>query len=147
MKAITLRNLPPELAKTIRQKAEEQGTSINKAVINLLEEGTGIRGKRNGKKSLHHDLDSLAGSWTRDEAEEFDFVIPPSRPRLPPSESPDAIIERPGHPSMTGLHSECATFLIASRNIFKTASGVPLRTNNPRQKIKSTSTPILTIIY
>jgi len=79
MKAITLRNLPPELAKTIRQKAEEQGTSMNKAVIHLLEEGTGIRGKKNGEKSLHHDLDSLAGSWTRDEAEEFDKSLASQR--------------------------------------------------------------------
>ena len=80
MKAITLRNLPPELARTIRQKAEKQGTSINKAVINLLEEGTGIRGnKRNRGKSLHHDLDSLAGSWTREEAEEFDKSLASQR--------------------------------------------------------------------
>ena len=79
MKAITLRNLPSELAKIIGQKAEEKGVSINKAVISLLEEGTGIRGKRNGKKSLHHDLDSLAGSWTRDEAEEFDKSLASQR--------------------------------------------------------------------
>ena len=79
MKAITLRNLPPELAKTIRQKAEEQGTSMNRAVIHLLEEGTGIRGKKNGRKSLHHDLDSLAGSWTKDEAEEFDKSLASQR--------------------------------------------------------------------
>ena len=79
MKAITLRNLPPELAKTIRQKAEEQGTSMNRAVIRLLQEGTGIRGKKNGGKSLHHDLDSLAGSWTRDEAEEFDKSLASQR--------------------------------------------------------------------
>ena len=79
MKAITLRNLPPELTKTIRQKAQERGTSINKAVINLLEEGTGIRDKRNGKKSLHHDLDSLAGSWTKEEAEEFDKSLAAQR--------------------------------------------------------------------
>jgi len=79
MKAITLRNLPPELAKTIRQKAEEQGTSMNRAVIHLLQEGTGIRGKKNGEKSLHHDLDSLAGSWTKDEAEEFDKSLASQR--------------------------------------------------------------------
>ncbi len=79
MKAITLRNLPPDLAKTIRQKAEEQGTSMNKAVIHLLEEGIGIRGKKNGEKSLHHDLDSLAGSWTKDEAEEFDKSLASQR--------------------------------------------------------------------
>jgi hypothetical protein len=50
MKAITLRNLPPEIVKTIRQKAEEQGVSINKAVISLLEEGTGQRNKTKGNK-------------------------------------------------------------------------------------------------
>ncbi len=75
MKAITLRNLPPELAKTIRQKAEKQGTSINKAVISLLEEGTGGRDKKKGKRSLHHDLDALAGSWTKEEAAEFDEAL------------------------------------------------------------------------
>ncbi|MBI2998270.1 MAG: hypothetical protein HYY46_07415 [Deltaproteobacteria bacterium] len=79
MKAITLRNLPLELARTIRQKAEEQGTSINKAVIKLLEEGTGIRGKKNGGKPLHHDLDSLAGAWTKEEAAEFDKALASQR--------------------------------------------------------------------
>lgn len=75
MKAITLRNLPAELAKTIRQKAEKQGTSINKAVIHLLEEGTGAREKKKKKKRLHDDLNALAGSWTKEEAAEFDRAL------------------------------------------------------------------------
>lgn len=79
MKAITLRNLPPELARTIRQKAEEQGTSINKAVIKLLEEGTGIRDKKKGKKQPHDDLNTLAGSWTKEEAAEFDKTLASQR--------------------------------------------------------------------
>lgn len=79
MKAITLRNLPPELARTIRQKAEEQGTSINKAVIKLLEEGTGVRDKKKGKKRLHDSLDNLAGSWTEEEAAEFEKALAAQR--------------------------------------------------------------------
>jgi len=79
MKAITLRNLPPELARTIRQKAEEQGTSINKAVIKLLAEGTGVRDKKKGKKRLHNDLDALAGAWTKEEAVEFDKALAAQR--------------------------------------------------------------------
>jgi len=37
MKAITLRNLPPDLTKAVRREAERKRTSINKAVISLLE--------------------------------------------------------------------------------------------------------------
>lgn len=75
MKAVTLRNMPPELARIIRKKAEEKGTSINKAVISLLEERAGVQDRRRLKKTLHHDLDSLAGSWTRAEASAFDKAL------------------------------------------------------------------------
>lgn len=79
MKAITLRDLSPELVNIIQQRAEEEGTSMHRAVISLLEEVTGIRGKRNRKKPVHHDLDALAGAWTRDEAEEFDETLAAQR--------------------------------------------------------------------
>lgn len=74
MKAVTLRNLPPELARMIRQAADEKRTSINKVVIRLLEENLGIRGKKKDKP-LHHDLDALAGSWTKEEALEFEKAL------------------------------------------------------------------------
>src|SRR5574337_1652984 len=70
MKAITLRNLPPELTRIIRQKADEQHASINKVVISLLEKSVGVRRKK-GEVTLHHDLDALAGTWTREEAAAF----------------------------------------------------------------------------
>lgn len=79
MKAVTLRNLPPELAKVVRKKAEEKGTSINKAVISLLEESTGTRRRKQAKEILHHDLDALAGSWTKGEALEFDRALASQR--------------------------------------------------------------------
>ena len=75
MKAITLRNLPPEIAKTIRTKAQREGVSINKAVIQLLEEGVGPRSKAKGGKARYHELDDLAGSWTKEEAGEFDKAL------------------------------------------------------------------------
>ena len=78
MKAITLRNLPPEVAKTIQQRAKQKKTSANKAVISLLEESLG---KKPQKKETvrYHDLDHLAGSWTKEEAEEFDKLIAEQR--------------------------------------------------------------------
>ena len=78
MKAVTLRNLPPELVRVIRQKASEKRTSVNKAVISLLEESVGIR-RKNKDTSLHHDLDALAGIWTKEEAEGFEKALAKQR--------------------------------------------------------------------
>lgn len=74
MKVVTLRNLPPELARIIRQKADEKRTSVTKAVIGLLEESVGIRGKKKDEP-LHHDLDPLAGSWTKEEGSAFEKAL------------------------------------------------------------------------
>ncbi len=74
MKIVTLRKLPPEVSKIVQQRARERGTSINKAVISLLEEAAGIRRKGRGSM-LYHDLDTLAGSWTKEEAATFEKVL------------------------------------------------------------------------
>jgi len=69
MKAITLRNIPPEVEKAIREKARQKRISANRAVLELLEERVGIlEGK---KKVTHSDLDDLAGSWSASEAKAF----------------------------------------------------------------------------
>ena len=51
MKAITLRNLPPEVARTVQLRAKQKKTSLNKAVIGLLEESAGARQKRNRRSA------------------------------------------------------------------------------------------------
>ncbi len=78
MKIITLRSLPPELARRIRQRADEAGTSLARTVITLLEERLGLR-SRPGREVLHNDLDELAGSWTSQEADVFDAVLADQR--------------------------------------------------------------------
>jgi hypothetical protein len=70
MAAITVRNLPPEVARRIKQKAKKERISLNRAVISLLENATGIR-SADSKDVLHHDLDELAGCWSEDEYQEF----------------------------------------------------------------------------
>jgi hypothetical protein len=77
VKAITLRNLPPELARMVRRQATERQISINKAVISLLEGATGT--VRRKQTTLHHDLDELAGSWTEAEAAEFEGTLAQQR--------------------------------------------------------------------
>lgn len=77
MKAITLRRVPPEVARVIQRKRGETGESLNKVVIGLLEEGAGVRKKR--RKVLHHDLDDLAGAWSREEAAVFERSLTAQR--------------------------------------------------------------------
>jgi hypothetical protein len=73
MGAITLRNLPPAVAKAVRDKARREKLSLNKAVARLLEEATG--GSTGQKKVVHHDLDKFFGTWTKREADAFDASL------------------------------------------------------------------------
>jgi hypothetical protein len=77
MKAITLRNLPPNLDKTIRKRARAKRVSLNKAVIGLLEEH--LTQDKTKQVELHHDLDDLFGSWTTDIAAAFDEALAKQR--------------------------------------------------------------------
>ena len=78
MKAITLRNLPPDVARTVQQRAKQKKTSVNKAVIVLLEESVGGKGKKKAPVR-YHDLDHLAGTWTKEEAAAFEVLIAEQR--------------------------------------------------------------------
>jgi hypothetical protein len=73
MGAITVRNLPPKLARAIREKARKEQLSLNKAVIRLLEEATGA--VQETGKVVHHDLDRFFGTWSKKEADRFDQAL------------------------------------------------------------------------
>jgi hypothetical protein len=77
MKAVTLRGIPPGVARALRKRSEGRGESLNKAVLALLEEAVGSRKPR--RKKLHHDLDALAGSWARDEGAAFERSLAEQR--------------------------------------------------------------------
>ena len=83
MRAITLRNVPAALARVIRRKAAEGRTSINKTVIRLLEESVGNGPRKPGKKDEgrppHHDLDKLAGGWSKEDAAAFEETLKAQR--------------------------------------------------------------------
>jgi hypothetical protein len=74
MKPVTLRNVPPDVERAIRRRAREKGSSLNKAIITLLEERVGVR-RRTGQGVVYHDLDNLAGTWSQKEAAEFDTAL------------------------------------------------------------------------
>jgi hypothetical protein len=73
MNAITVRNLPPELARVIRQKAKREKVSLNRAVIGLLEQATGLVPPR--ADEVHTDLDRFFGCISKEEADALDAAI------------------------------------------------------------------------
>ena len=73
MKTITLRRIPRDLARVIEKRAREKGLSLAKTVLDLCEEGAGIR--RSAQPVVHHDLDALAGTWTQEEAATFEAAL------------------------------------------------------------------------
>jgi hypothetical protein len=89
MKAVTVRNLPPAVARAIRDKARRERTSLNRTVISLLEEATGHASAKRGRPVLHEDLEHLAGSWTKEEADDFDAYLKESRFSARPSSAHD----------------------------------------------------------
>ena len=73
MNAITVRNLPPAVARAVKERARKEKLSLNKAIVRLLEEATGA-GKAK-KRVVHHDLDKFFGTWTKEEADAFDEAL------------------------------------------------------------------------
>lgn len=70
MKSITIHNLDEPLNALLREKARQQGTSLNKTIKSLLEDSLGIAP---GKRPAHRDdfLD-LCGIWSPDEVAQFE---------------------------------------------------------------------------
>lgn len=72
MSQITIRDLPPEVEKTIRKESKRKGVSLNKVVVSLLERTIGVQKKGAEGKKIYHDLDRLSGTWSKKEAEKFE---------------------------------------------------------------------------
>jgi hypothetical protein len=75
MKAITVRNLPPRVAKEIRERAKRDHSSLNGTVIRMLEERLGEASPEVGKPQPRRDLSFLCGTWTKKEADEFNRTL------------------------------------------------------------------------
>ena len=70
MKAITVRDMPPALEEAVLKRAQREGMSLNRTVILMLEEASGL--SEDQKPKLNHDFDKFAGTWTAEEADDFD---------------------------------------------------------------------------
>jgi hypothetical protein len=58
----TIRGIPPEVDRALRERARAEGKSLNEAAIDALAEATGSRSRK--KKRRH--LRDLVGTWKPD---------------------------------------------------------------------------------
>ncbi len=70
MTTMTLRGIDEKTAEALKEKARQEGTSVNAVTLRLLRESLGINKKR--RTANYSDLDHLAGTWSPEEAAEFE---------------------------------------------------------------------------
>ena len=71
---ITLRDLPPEVLRKIRERAVRRRISLDRAVVELPEEKLGLRTRRS-RPTRRHDIDKFFAMWSRKEADTVEAAI------------------------------------------------------------------------
>jgi plasmid stability protein len=69
MGAMTIRGLDDVTIKALKDKAKQDGSSINAALLKILRKGLGLEKKQH--TTVYHDLDHLAGTWDNKDSAEF----------------------------------------------------------------------------
>jgi hypothetical protein len=64
-----LRGVPSSVMMALKRQAEKQDISVNLLILQLIEKSVGYAAK--SKKTTYHDLDKLAGTWSKKDANEF----------------------------------------------------------------------------
>jgi hypothetical protein len=67
MKALTIRQVPPDLASALEEERRRRGKSLNQTVLELLAQSLGIAGR-----ARSNGLAALSGTWTAEELREFE---------------------------------------------------------------------------
>ena len=71
---LTIRGVEQDLHHKLKTSAQQEGISVNKYVLKLLKDAMGLT-KPDGDKRIGNQLDWFIGTWTDEEAEEFDRII------------------------------------------------------------------------
>ena len=69
MTTMTIRGLDDLTINALKEKAKKEGSSVNAAVVKLLQEELGIKKKK--RTVVYNDLDHLAGTWSDKDYKEF----------------------------------------------------------------------------
>jgi len=69
MSTITIRGLDDLTIRALKEKAKQEGISVNATIAKLLKENLGLKKKK--RMILYDDLDHLAGTWSEKDYKEF----------------------------------------------------------------------------
>lgn len=69
MKTITVRGIDDELDAAIREISKQEQESMNRTIVRLLKQAAGL--DESMPFPVHHDLDSLAGTWSKGSEDAF----------------------------------------------------------------------------
>ncbi len=73
MSIMTIRGIDNRITKVLKEKAKEEGVSIDVVLVKILKEALGIEKKT--KSITHNDLDYLAGTWSEKDYKEFQSKV------------------------------------------------------------------------
>jgi hypothetical protein len=62
-----LRGIPEEIMAHLKREAKRLHTSVNVLILQMIKRGLGF----SQEKVVYHDLDHLAGSWSRKQEKDF----------------------------------------------------------------------------
>ena len=69
-----LRNIPPKVMVFLKKEAGKQQISVNSLILKMIEQSC-FGTLRSPKKTIYHDLDPLAGTWSDEDKKTFDENI------------------------------------------------------------------------
>ena len=68
--SLTLNEIDDATVEWLKAEAERKGVSIESLAVELIQKGAG-RAPESSTQPVYHELDSLAGTWTEEQATEF----------------------------------------------------------------------------
>ncbi len=75
MEQLTIRGFEEELVLRIKKLAQNEGISLNQAVLRLLRKGAGLSERKETPDVVGSSLDHFIGTWSTKEAEEIEQAI------------------------------------------------------------------------
>ena len=70
---MTLRGIDEQIAVALKERAQKENTSVNTVMLKIIKEALGLDKKK--RNMQYDDLDYLAGTWSAQDAAEFENAI------------------------------------------------------------------------
>jgi plasmid stability protein len=74
MPNINIRGLDDTVHARLKTEAQQKGMSLNNLIVKYLRQNVGMEA-RDQKTPTHHDLDKLAGTWSKKDVQDFQKTI------------------------------------------------------------------------